>query len=314
MKIEDINAVELAAATAHMAAGQFFAVLTDGQCWVSPEMDNNDVDSLQKAVLALGEYACTRELVPGQLMSFAGIERILEIDDDLDLHRTRAWAYDIFTVAARHTYQLTIDEQNKIAEDKAFEERQAAIAPLKIEDSIFEPHGSLGDMEDYQKQFLEDSEKEQQRLLEEQQKAAMIVAGEALAVSVGGAPAAEPSMPAMTLGQTIPTTTDDSEGGDEKETADPGQEAGGAPAPAGEASDALRADRDDGSAQADPEGLPAGDIPSAGEAGEAAEVPGDDAPGEVSEEAEGDPQGEAEPKTTTTTKGGKKPAKGKSAD
>lgn len=293
MKIEDINAVELAAVAGHMAAGQYFAVLTDGKCWVSPEMDNDNVEELQKAVLVLGEYVCTREIMPGQLMSFAGIERILEIDDELDLHRTRAWAYDLFTVTTRHAYQLTIREQEKIAEDKAFEERQAAIAPLKLEDSIFEPHGSLGDMEDYQKQFLADQEKEQQRILEEQQKADLVPAGVALAASVGGSPEPEATMPAMTLGQVI-NTTGENEGGNEKETADPGQEAGGATPPAGEASDALRAPGDAGQAEADPEGLPAGNIPPAGEAGEAEALPGDDAPGEV-------------------TKGGKKPAKGKSA-
>lgn len=308
MKIEDINAVELAAAAGHMAAGQFFAILTDGKCWVSPEMDNDNVEELQKPVLVLGEYVCTREIMPGQLMSFAGIERILEIDDELDLHRTRAWAYDLFTVTTRHAYQLTIREQEKIAEDKAFEERQAAIAPLKLEDSIFEPHGSLGDMEDYQKQFLADQEKEQQRILEGQQRATALETADGTILMVAGGPAPEPTMPAMTLGQVI-NTTGESEGGNEKETADPGQEAGSATPAAGEASDALRAPGDAGQAEAGSQGVPSGDIPPAGEAGEAEALPGDDAPGEVTEK----PKPDAPAETASETEGGEKPAKGKSA-
>lgn len=307
MKIEDINAVELAASAGHMAAGQYFSVLTDGKCWVSPELDNDNIEELQKAVLVLGEYVCTREIMPGQLMSFAGIERILEIDDDLDLHRTRAWAYDLFTVATRHAYQLTIREQEKIAEDKAFEERQAAIEPLKLEDSIFEPHGSLADMEDYQKQFLADQEKEQQGILEEQQRATALETADGTILMVAGGPAPEPTMAAMTLGQAIDMTSKN-EGEDEKETADAGSETGGAPAPAGEAPDAVRAAGDAGQAAADQEGAGAAD-PAAGSSGEAEALPGDDHGGEVTEEAKADAP--AEP--ASETEGGEKPAKGKSA-
>lgn len=297
MKIEDINAIELAGAVGHLAAGQFFGFLQDGACWISPEISADDGKAIEKAVLVLAEYVCTRELVPGQLMSFAAIDKIRDEDSELDVHRARAWAYDLFTVTARHAYRLTIDEQTKIAEDKAFEERQAAIAPIKLEDTIFEPHGSLGDMEDYQKQFLADTERDQQRLLEEQQRATSIQTADGAVRMVAGGPAPEPTMPAMTLGQVI-NTTGEIEGGNEKETADPGQEAGAPTPAAGEASDAVRADRDDGSPEADPEGLPAGDVPAPGEAGEATPVPGDDAPGEV----------------TTTATGGKKPAKRKAAN
>lgn len=319
MKIEDINAVELAAATGHVAAGQFFAILNDGKCWISPEIDNQDSEAVQKAAMVLGEYACARELVPGQLMSYAGIERILEIDDDLDLHRSRAWAYDLFTVTARHAHMLATAEQKKIAEDKAFEERQAAIVPLKLEDSIFEPHGSLGDMEDYQKEFLANSEREQQRLLEEQQEAALaavrttLAAGGGFAPIIAAAELAEATVPAMTLGQTIPTTND-SEDAHETETADPGSETGGAPAPAGEASDALRAPGDAGQAEAGSQGVPAGDIPPAGEAGQTAPLPGDDAAGVVTDDGKGDSGSEAPAEPAAQARGGKKPAKGKSAD
>jgi hypothetical protein len=297
MKIEDINAIELAGAVGHLAAGQFFGLLQDGACWISPEISADDGQAIEKAVLVLAEYVCTRELVPGQLMSFAAIDKIRDEDAELDVHRARAWAYDLFTVTARHAHMLTVDEQKNIEQDKAFEARLEAAQPLKLEDTIFEPHGSLGDMEDYQKQFLEDSEREQQRLLEEQQKAALFEVGDGLATSVGGAPETEPTMPAMKLGQTI-NTTGELEGGNEKETADPGQEAGAPTPAASEASDTVRADRDDGSPEADPEGLPAGDVPAPGEAGEATPVPGDDAPGEV----------------TTTATGGKKPAKRKAAN
>ena len=176
---------------------------------------------------------------------------------------------------------------------------------LKIEDSIFEPHGSLGDQEAYQAQWLKDQQAADRRALED---AKAIEEAEAAAET-------------MSLGAPIETETEDQnrpaalsvgqqEGAtDEKEAADEGQETGGdaqpdpdaqgsisellgdsdsaegSDEPVGEAAPASEmaeplADQgsDEGSQSADTAGAEQAAIPTSPEGGDAAggKEPGDD--------------------------------------
>ncbi|MHA7968992.1 ICP22 family protein [Rhizobium sp. CAU 1783] len=305
MNIEDINAVEFAAAVGHVTAGQAFGILQQGGCWIGPDVDDDDQEAIIKAAMVLGEYVCTRTLVPGQLMTYAAIERLRTDDDDVDVHRNRAGAYELFTVTAAHAFTLITREQQRLAEEKARQANLEAVKPIPIKDTIFAPYGTLDEMEDYQKQFLADTEREQQRLLEEQQRVTSMETDDGR-ILISGGPVPEPTMPAMTLGQAIPTTNE-SEDQHEEETADPGQETGSTGTTAEETPEAVRPAGDAGSERADPEGLPAADVSPAGEAGSPAALPGDDGAGE---------EGERKPveQAPVTAEGGEKPAKGKSAN
>lgn len=306
MNIEDINAVEFAAAVGHVTAGQVFGILQQGGCWIGPDVDDDDQEAIIKAAMVLGEYVCTRTLVPGQLMTYAAIERLRTDDDDVDVHRNRAGAYEFFTVAAAHAFKLITSEQKRIAEEKARQASLEAVKPIPIKDTIFAPYGTLDEMEDYQKQFLADTEREQQRLRETATEAGPVTTVEGISIAIAGVPTAEPTMPAMTLGQTIPTTNE-SEDPHEEENADPGQETGSTGTAAEETPEAVRPAGDAGSERADPEGLPAADVSPIGEAGAPAALPGDDGAGEEGERKPVEP-------AHVTAEGGEKPAKGKSAN
>lgn len=288
MNIESINAVEHAASAGHMAAAQYFlALFWDvgwNGCWISPEINGDDHEGIEKALRVLGEYVCCRELMPGQLMSYAGLERIRAEDADLDVHRARAWAYDLFAVTARHAFGLTSDEQRRIAEEKAHLARLEATQPLRLEDSIFEQHGSLGEMQkhagemfigmaNYDQAMAE--EKARLELLQEQARVTAEIAaasGVPLELLVG-APEPSPTTPSITIGS--------QEQSHEEKTAGQGQEAGGAAPDAPQAPDAVRPAGEAGPASADEEGLRAAGVAPAGEAGPAPEMPGDDGAGAV---------------------------------
>ncbi|TRL39840.1 hypothetical protein [Rhizobium straminoryzae] len=300
MNIHDIDAIEIAAAVGHMAAGQFFAILQDGDCWISPEIDQKDIEAIQHAALTLGDYACGRDLVPGQLMTFAELQGISTVDASLDAERARGWAYDLFTVTAKHAFGLIRDERKRLADAAAIAAQQESAKPLKLEDSIFEPHGSLGDQEPYQRQYLLEAAERAAREIEVQNRPAPL--GEWQEIRPAPNPGDVVAMAAaIAIGQAM---TQQKESEHEEEAADAGQAAGNPGTAAAATPPAVCAGGDAGSTEADAQAHVAG-VSAAGEAGSPETLQGDDGAGAVIAPAED---------ATTTATGGKKPARAKSAN
>lgn len=272
MNIKEINPAEFGAAIGHVAAGQLFGILGyQPEAWISPTAIAAAQDALIDHVLELGKYTCSRDLLPGQLLAFAASVSLRTDGADPDEEHARAWAYDVFAHTCRYNFDLMTAEQQRIADAEAEEAAVKAVQPLPLEDSIFENHGSLNDLEGYQQKHLEALEASEQRKLEEA-AAASAPDQDASAMPIGEPETQHPTdVPALSIGaKPMENVTD------EAEAAATGSEAGNQSEAASPASEALLAAGGERDAKAAAEGAPTGDISTDGEAGPAPAVPGDD--------------------------------------
>jgi len=228
MNILDLKAADLGGAIAHVAASQLFLAMTEDEendfgprTWFGSDPD--DEDGVEKDVLDMARYVNGRDIPAGQLWRWAAMNGIVvnEGRDYPAVPLARRLAFEIFTDTCMRTHHRL--ELAQLDARKLIPLGDASPAPtLKLEDSIFEQHGSLSDQEAYQKQWLRDQEAADARRLEEE--VARQEAASALTQSVG-APIDETETEkpaALSAGQR-------EEKNNAQEAADAGQEAGDTP-------------------------------------------------------------------------------------
>jgi hypothetical protein len=257
MNILELKAADFGGAVAHVAASQLFQFLTEDGDDEDDDLNwygSSDTSRTEQDVLAMARYINGRKIPAEQLWRWGAIEGILDAGlfvSATDLPLPRRMAFEIFNevcAAAHHRLELAQLEQRK-AEIAAKPVEQPG---LKLEDSIFEPHGSLADQEEYQAQWLKDQAKLDEQLLEQQ-----------------ATQTSEQDPPAFSAGEPIAEDQDEPETpasisvgiqqgrSREKETADQGQgESGEAPADPGAQGDVSDLADDGGDGRS---GVPAAD-------------------------------------------------------
>ena len=230
MNILELDAADLGGAVAHVAATQLYLAMTEDddipagpRTWFGSDPD--DDAGIEKDVLDMARYVDGRDIPAEQLWRWAGMHGIVinEGEDYRAVPLARRLAFEIFTdtcMRAHHRLELAqLDARELIPLGDTL-----SSAGLKLEDSIFEPHGGMGDQEAYQKQWLADQEAADRRRLDEQVAAQTAAEGE-VGQSAGMAiDEEEQGKPAgLSAGQR-------EEKGDAENPANDGQEAGGTPA------------------------------------------------------------------------------------
>lgn len=226
MNILELKAADLGGAIAHVAATQLYMAMTDDDEEVGPRTwfgsDPADDAGIEKDVLDMASYINGRDIPAEQLWRWGMIEGIVvrDVEEFRALPTARRLAFEIFTdtcMRAHHRLELAqLDAQ------KLIPLAEVPTPGLKLEDSIFEPHGSLADQEDYQKQWLADQDAADRRRLEEQiAKAAEEAAGESQSL---GKPIDDQDEKPAGLSAGVKEGA-----GDETEVAGEGQEPSGAP-------------------------------------------------------------------------------------
>lgn len=174
MDILEMKASELGGAVGHVAASQLYLAMTDGEAQPSGPRtwfgsDPADEAGIERDVFDMASYVNGRDIPAEQLWRWCMINGIvvIEVDDYHALPVARRLAFEVFTdtcMRAHHRIELAqLDAKRLIPHG------DAAPAPgLKLEDSIFEPYGSLGEQEDYQRQFLADQAAADRRRVEEE--------------------------------------------------------------------------------------------------------------------------------------------------
>lgn len=302
--IISIDPVDFAGAIGHMAANGLYAIL-EGRELENENWFGGDVAQLEHDVYILAEYVSRTEASGERLWRFAAIEALTDDGNYDDIALSRRLAFNLFASTSLQALRELKPVQDAAAAALAFATAETTVEMLKIEDSIFEPHGSLGDQEAYQAQWLKDQQAADRRALDDA-KAAEEAEAAADAISLGAPIQTETEdqnrPTALSVGQQEGAT-------DEKETADQGQEAGGnaqpdpdaqgsisellgdgdsaegsdepigEDTPASEVAEAL-ADQgsDEGSQSADPAGAEQAAIPESATGGDAAggQEPGSD--------------------------------------
>ncbi|WP_421440674.1 hypothetical protein [Agrobacterium tumefaciens] len=223
--IISIDPVDFAGAIGHLAANGLYAILEardlENENWFGGDVAQGEHD-----VYVLAEYVSRTEASGERLWRFAAIEELTEggIYDDISLSRRLA-----FNLFASTSLQALRELKAAQSAEFAFltEAEPKGPSALKIEDSIFEPHGSLGDQEAYQAQWLQDQQAADQRALVEATASETFANGETAPITAGtpiDTETEDQTRPAaLSVGQQEGAT-------DEKETAEQGQEAGGEPA------------------------------------------------------------------------------------
>ena len=219
--ITSIDPVDFAGAIGHMAANGLYAII-EGRELEDENWFGGDIAQLEHDVYILAEYVSRTEAGGERLWRFAAIEALTDDGNYGDIALSRRLAFNIFASTTLQALRELKTVQDALAQILAVAEYKEPPA-LKIEDSIFEPHGSLGDQEAYQAQWLKDQQAADRRALDEA-KAAEEAAAAADAISLGAPIQTETEdqnrPTALSVGQQEGAT-------DEKETADQGQEAGG---------------------------------------------------------------------------------------
>lgn len=228
MDITEINAIEYGGAIAHVAAAQLFQILTVSENMEGPAAVNwfggeGDYHDAAATVLLLAEYVAKRSAGGERLWIWGGINGLVVIDvpesrQFADVPLARRLAFDMFaSVCLRSFEQLTTLQE---AEFAARQLEQRENPPIKLEDSIFEPTGSLGELETHGAQFVADAAAADARRAEGVDQ-----------VDEQSAPTdadpSDPPPPTMSIGAAAPATGE----ANEEEAADQGQEAGGEAAP-----------------------------------------------------------------------------------
>lgn len=259
--IISIDPVDFAGAIGHLAANGLYAIL-EGRDLENENWFGGDVAQSEHDVYILAEYVSRTEAGGERLWRFAAIEALTDDGNYGDIPLSRRLAFNLFASTSLQALRELKAVQDALAQILAVAEYKEPPA-LKIEDSIFEPHSSLGDQEAYQAQWLKDQQAADRREL-----AAKLMQE------------AEAAADTMSLGAPIETETEDQnrptalsvgqqEGAtDEKEAADEGQEAGGNAQPDPDAQGSISELLGDGdSAEGSDE--PVGEAPPASEVAEA---------------------------------------------
>ena len=261
--IISIDPVDFAGAIGHLAANGLYAIL-EGRDLENENWFGGDVAQSEHDVYILAEYVSRTEAGGERLWRFAAIEALTEDGNYDDVALSRRLAFNLFASTSLQALRELKPVQDAAAAALAFATAETTVEMLKIEDSIFEPHGSLGDQEAYQAQWLKDQQAADQRALDEAK----------------AAEEAEAAADAMSLGAPIETETEDQnrpaalsvgqqEGAiNEKETADEGQEAGGDAQPDPDAQGSISELLGD-SDSAEGSDEPVGEAPPASEVAEA---------------------------------------------
>ncbi len=164
MDITEINPVEYGGAIAHVAAAQLFQILTASENMEGPAAVNwfggeEGQDDAAATVLLLAEYVTKRGAGGERLWIWGSInglivEGVPESQQFGDAPLYRRLAFDMFaSVCLRSFEQLTTLQE---AEFAARQLEQRDNPPIRLEDSIFEPTGSMFEIEKHAGQFLDD--------------------------------------------------------------------------------------------------------------------------------------------------------------
>lgn len=222
--IISIDPVDFAGAIGHLAANGLYAIL-EGRDLENENWFGGDVAQSEHDVYILAEYVSRTEASGERLWRFAAIEALTDDGNYGDIPLSRRLAFNLFASTSLQALRELKAVQDALAQILAVAEYKEPPA-LKIEDSIFEPHGSLGDQEAYQAQWLKDQQAADRRALDDA-KATEEAEAAAETMSIGAPIETEiedqDRPAALSVGQQEGAT-------DEKEAADEGQEAGGEPA------------------------------------------------------------------------------------
>ncbi len=294
MNIMQINAIEYGGAIAHVAAAQLYSFLAataeegavgrwlpsgDGSDWFGGGEDNDDP---AQDVLLLAEYAATHGASGERLWIWGCITGLIMKDVPAgqrfaDAPLARRFAFDMFASICVQAYQQLTGIQQAEISRAALTQRENP--PIALEDSIFEPTTSLGELEKHSEQFLKDLATADQAPAEPDQVEELPVPTET-----------DPSvpLPTMTIGAAAPATGEPNE----EKTADQGQEAGGQAGADPDGSEEVR----DGNADDGARGQAPGNDGSAAAAGEDGEAGNQVA--EPTNALAGEPDGSSEPSTS----------------
>lgn len=222
--IISIDPVDFAGAIGHLAANGLYAIL-EGRDLENENWFGGDVAQLEHDVYILAEYVSRTEASGERLWRFAAIEALTDDGNYDDIALSRRLAFNLFASTSLQALRELKPVQDAAAAALAFATAETTVEMLKIEDSIFEPHGSLGDQEAYQAQWLKDQQAADRRALDEAEAAEEAQATEAISagtpIDIETEDQAKPA--ALSVGQQEGAS-------DEKEAADEGQEAGNEPA------------------------------------------------------------------------------------
>lgn len=224
MDITEINAIEYGGAIAHVAAAQLFQILTASENMDGPAAVNwfggqeGQRDGGAATVLLLAEYVTKRAAGGEQLWIWGEItglivEGVPESQQFGDVALARRLAFGMFaSVCHRSFEQLTTLQEAELA---ARQLEQRDNPPIALEDSIFEPTGSLGELEKHAPEFfaLQAKADEARIQLDDQVEQAD------REQDAGAQPDA---LPAMSIGAAAPATGE----ANEEAPADQGSEAG----------------------------------------------------------------------------------------
>ncbi len=223
--IISIDPVDFAGAIGHLAANGLYAIL-EGRDLENENWFGGDVAQSEHDVYILAEYVSRTEAGGERLWRFAAIEALTDDGNYGDIPLSRRLAFNLFASTSLQALRELKSVQDALAQILAVAEYKEPPA-LKIEDSIFEPHGSLGDQEAYQAQWLKDQQAADRRALDETRANETFANGETAPITAGtpiDTGTEDQTRPAaLSVGQQEGATN-------EKETADEGQEAGGEPA------------------------------------------------------------------------------------
>lgn len=151
--MQDVDLVDFAGSLAHIVAGNAYILVglekgaegLEASGWYGGASGADVVTD----ITALARYAISNRAEGPRLMLWASIEGIA---GDSPLIERRV-AYDLFASVATITHDHLSDVAKQLAEMAAgVSETQAQ--PVPIADTIFEPVGSIGDMEPHQAEFM----------------------------------------------------------------------------------------------------------------------------------------------------------------
>lgn len=261
--IISIDPVDFAGAIGHLAANGLYAIL-EGRDLENENWFGGDVAQSEHDVYILAEYVSRTEAGGERLWRFAAIEALTDDGNYGDIPLSRRLAFNLFASTSLQALRELKVVQDALAQILAVAEYKEPPA-LKIEDSIFEPHGSLGDQEAYQAQWLKDQQAADRRALAEALTNETFANGETAPITAGApidTETEDQNRPAaLSVGHQEGATN-------EKEAADEGQEAGGNAQPDPDAQGSISELLGDGdSAEGSDE--PVGEAPPASEVAEA---------------------------------------------
>lgn len=157
-----LDLVEAAAAVAHAAASQLYGVFneTDGYDWPGTGLEG---DALATEIYGMACYTASKQAGGEQLWIQCRMRGM--INDGMpesrafaDVEQSRKWAFLLFCETFKPLLDKLAIERGRREELRLAEGRKAP-APPKIEDTIFEPIGSMNEMEPHALDFLKNLSK-----------------------------------------------------------------------------------------------------------------------------------------------------------